>query len=103
MSGAPCSPPMRAAVLLCLAVLILGACSRSEGEPPTAAEAPLLDHLTRDKGVRTVSRWRDERGHLHILTRQGRREVAYVIMPGPTGSPELRRVADGLLLDTVDP
>jgi hypothetical protein len=94
---------MRAVVLPCLVVLALAGCTRSLGEAPTEAEAPIVAHLTRDTGVRTVSRWRDERGHLYILTRQGRSEVTYVIRPGPTGSPELRRVADGLLLDTVDP
>ncbi len=93
---------MRAVVFPCLLVLAVSGCARSLGEAPTEAEAPIVAHLTRDAGVRTVDRWRDERGHLHILTRQGRNEVTYVIRPGPTGNLELRRVADGLLLDTVD-
>lgn len=91
-------PPMRVAVILL--ALVSAGCTRTEGEPPSAAEQPLIEYLTRDSGVRMVGRWRGERGHLHVLTRQGRKEAEYVIMPGASGALELRRMSDGLILET---
>ncbi|MFM2091691.1 MAG: hypothetical protein RLZZ127_2180 [Planctomycetota bacterium] len=94
--------PMRVAVPVLIALAALPGCARSLGETPTEAEAPILAHLGRDAGVRTMQRWRDDRGNLRILTRQGGKECEYVIMPGATGALELRRIVDGMLLPTVE-
>lgn len=82
-------------VIPALLVLCSTGCAWRKPEPPTAAEAQLLQQLTRDPFVRIDYQVREEDGYLTVRTSQGNVTRNYRLMPAnDSGGPLVIRWMD---------